>query len=188
VPLSPRRRSLGRLGIALTGVLVLGGLAASPAIAAPVSSVVAKGRVIAEAQSEDTVMTITKKVPIRYATVVKKTSTLKKGVHKTTVKGVAGVRTKVISVTVRDGVQVSRKVVSSTITKRPVSKVVLVGTKIASSAKCDPNYSGECVPIASDVDCAGGSGNGPGYVYGPVEVIGSDIYDLDRDGDGVGCD
>ena len=27
---------------------------------------------------------------------------------------------------------------------------------------CDPNYTG-CVPIDSDVDCAGGSGNGPSY-------------------------
>ncbi|MCC6639007.1 hypothetical protein IT409_00430 [Candidatus Falkowbacteria bacterium] len=52
---------------------------------------------------------------------------------------------------------------------------------------CDPNYSG-CVPIASDVDCAGGKGNGPAYVRGPVSVIGSDIYDLDRDGDGLGCE
>lgn len=52
---------------------------------------------------------------------------------------------------------------------------------------CDPNYGG-CVPVASDVDCAGGSGNGPAYVDGPVQVIGNDIYDLDRDGDGTGCD
>jgi hypothetical protein len=44
------------------------------------------------------------------------------------------------------------------------------------------------VPIASDVDCAGGSGNGPAYVSGPVRVVGSDIYGLDRDGDGVGCE
>jgi hypothetical protein len=55
------------------------------------------------------------------------------------------------------------------------------------AANCDPNYSG-CVPIASDVDCAGGSGNGPAYVSGPVRVVGSDIYDLDRDGDGVACE
>ncbi|MCW3816310.1 hypothetical protein ONA91_17845 [Micromonospora sp. DR5-3] len=55
------------------------------------------------------------------------------------------------------------------------------------TSKCDPNYSG-CVPIASDVDCAGGSGNGPAYVQGPVRVIGTDIYDLDRDGDGIACD
>jgi hypothetical protein len=53
---------------------------------------------------------------------------------------------------------------------------------------CDPNYSGACVPIASDVDCAGGSGNGPAYVQGPVRVVGDDIYDLDRDGDGTACD
>ena len=52
---------------------------------------------------------------------------------------------------------------------------------------CDPNYSG-CVPIASDVDCAGGSGNGPAYVRGPVQVIGRDIYGLDADHDGVGCE
>jgi FtsZ-interacting cell division protein ZipA len=55
-------------------------------------------------------------------------------------------------------------------------------------SSCNPNYSGACVPIASDVDCAGGSGNGPAYVYGPVYVIGTDIYGLDRDGDGVGCE
>jgi hypothetical protein len=52
---------------------------------------------------------------------------------------------------------------------------------------CDPNYAGACVPVASDVDCAGGSGNGPAYVQGPVRVVGTDVYDLDRDGDGIGC-
>ncbi len=51
---------------------------------------------------------------------------------------------------------------------------------------CDPNYS-ECVPIASDVDCAGGSGDGPAYT-GPVTVTGSDIYDLDSDSDGTACE
>jgi hypothetical protein len=56
------------------------------------------------------------------------------------------------------------------------------------TSNCDPNYAGACVPIASDVDCAGGSGNGPEYVQGPVRVVGTDIYDLDRDGDGIGCD
>lgn len=57
------------------------------------------------------------------------------------------------------------------------------------AASCDPNYSGPCVPIASDVDCAGGSGNGPAYVRGPVYVIGSDIYGLDgSDNDGIGCE
>ncbi len=53
---------------------------------------------------------------------------------------------------------------------------------------CDPNYDGACVPIASDVDCQGGQGNGPEYVRGPVYVVGADIYGLDRDNDGIGCE
>ncbi len=52
--------------------------------------------------------------------------------------------------------------------------------------RCDPNYGG-CVPIARDVDCAG-AGRGPVFVTGPVEVIGTDVYHLDRDHNGVGCD
>lgn len=51
---------------------------------------------------------------------------------------------------------------------------------------CDPNYSG-CVPVASDVDCEGGSGDGPAYT-GVTTVIGTDIYDLDSDSDGTACE
>ncbi|WP_366914659.1 YHYH domain-containing protein [Roseovarius sp.] len=57
-----------------------------------------------------------------------------------------------------------------------------------SSSDCHPSYRGACVPIASDVDCAGGSGNGPAYVRGPVQVVGRDVYGLDRDGDGIACE
>lgn len=59
---------------------------------------------------------------------------------------------------------------------------------VQTAQACDPNYEGVCVPIASDVDCAGGSGNGPAYVRGPVRVVGQDIYGLDRDRDGIGCE
>ncbi|MEW9805653.1 hypothetical protein ABUE31_06645 [Mesorhizobium sp. ZMM04-5] len=44
-----------------------------------------------------------------------------------------------------------------------------------------------CVPVASDVDCEGGKGDGPEYVTGPIRVIGIDVYGLDRDGDGIAC-
>ncbi len=54
------------------------------------------------------------------------------------------------------------------------------------SGGCDPNYSG-CVPIASDVDCIGGMGDGPSFT-GRVDVIGYDVYGLDGDGDGIGCE
>ncbi|MEL6595645.1 MAG: excalibur calcium-binding domain-containing protein [Pseudomonadota bacterium] len=58
----------------------------------------------------------------------------------------------------------------------------------AFAQQCHNSYRGACVPIASDVDCAGGSGNGPAYVRGPVQVVGPDVYGLDRDGDGVACE
>lgn len=53
--------------------------------------------------------------------------------------------------------------------------------------ECDPNYSGCLDPNAVDYDCAGGSGDGPLYT-GTVEVLGVDHYELDADGDGIGCD
>ncbi len=101
-------------------------------------------------------------------------------------RGVAGIKTLTYEVTYTNGAETSHKLISEKVTRAPVSRIIAVGTKRARS--CDPNYSGACVPIATDVDCAGGSGNGPGYVQGPVRVVGNDIYDLDRDGDGVGCD
>ena len=48
----------------------------------------------------------------------------------------------------------------------------------APAGQCDPNYS-DCVPIAFDVDCAGGTGDGPAYLVGTARVIGEDIYNLD---------
>jgi|SoiMethySBSTD1v2_1073268.scaffolds.fasta_scaffold39358_5 endonuclease YncB( thermonuclease family) len=53
---------------------------------------------------------------------------------------------------------------------------------------CHPSYRGACLdPNASDYDCAGGSGNGPLYT-GRVEVVGPDVFRLDSDGDGLGCE
>ena len=52
---------------------------------------------------------------------------------------------------------------------------------------CHPNYSGCLNPNASDYDCAGGSGNGP-YYTGKVRVLGADVFRLDRDKDGWGCE
>ena len=51
-------------------------------------------------------------------------------------------------------------------------------------------YEGECLDpdaIDYDYDCEGGRGDGPEYA-GLVQVVGDDHYDLDRDGDGTGCD
>jgi endonuclease YncB( thermonuclease family) len=57
------------------------------------------------------------------------------------------------------------------------------------AGKCHSSYKGACLdPAVSDYDCAGGSGNGPGYVEGPIQVVGPDEYRLDGDGDGIACE
>jgi hypothetical protein len=57
------------------------------------------------------------------------------------------------------------------------------------SKNCDPAYPGVCLHEGiGDYDCAGGSGNGPNYVDGPIRVLPPDPFDLDRDGDGWGCE
>ena len=53
------------------------------------------------------------------------------------------------------------------------------------SGKCDPNYSGGCVPpYPPDVDCADIRALG----IAPVSVIGVDVHRLDGDHDGWGCE
>jgi PASTA domain len=54
---------------------------------------------------------------------------------------------------------------------------------------CDPAYPDVCLKDGiGDYDCAAGSGNGPNYVSGPIAVRPPDPFDLDRNGDGVGCE
>ena len=91
----------------------------------------------------------------------------------------------------QDGVVLSQSPTGGTPAK-PNSGVSIVISNVQRrpaaglSRNCTPGYS-PCLPPASDYDCAGGTGNGPEYT-GPVRVTGSDPYDLDRDGDGVGCE
>lgn len=98
--------------------------------------------------------------------------------------GVVAITHEVIKV---EGNEISRKVVKEEVTSPPVDKVIAQGPKVQSfTSNCTPGYS-PCIAPGSDVDCAGGSGNGPRYT-GPVRVTGPDPYDLDRDGDGYGCE
>lgn len=58
-----------------------------------------------------------------------------------------------------------------------------------SGGSCHPSYRDACLKKGiGDYDCASGSGNGPNYVSGPIRVVGFDEFDLDRDGDGIGCE
>lgn len=82
----------------------------------------------------------------------------------------------------------------------PLTAAVLVLTPVAidsqygstaEAASCTPGYS-PCIALkSSDVDCAGGSGNGPRYTRrGVVYKVrrGYDRYRLDADHDGKGCE
>lgn len=136
-----------------------------------------------------TTKTVSETEAIPYSSTTVNSSSLAKSQTKVTTQGVNGVKTFTYTVTTTDGVETNKELISEQVTTQPVTQVTTVGTYVAktSSSNCDPNYSG-CVPNASDVDCAGGSGNGPAYVSGPIRVIGSDIYGLDRDNDGIACE
>jgi hypothetical protein len=68
------------------------------------------------------------------------------------------------------------------------------GSAIATSPerapRCTPGYHPCIRNLPSDVDCYGGSGNGPRYTRPGVvyRVRGSDRYGLDSDNDGRGCE
>lgn len=68
-----------------------------------------------------------------------------------------------------------------------VTTVALSSTSAVNSSvgsQCDQNYAG-CVPISpNDIDCTEIKRLG----IAPVKVIKKDVYKLDRDGDGIGCD
>jgi hypothetical protein len=148
--------------------------------------------------------TVTATETIPYSTRRAQDPSIAAGKTLVTTHGQPGVRTVTYEITFTNGIQTSKKRIHSEETTAPVTEVITVGAKVAPAqppssvgakatstqqpSHCDPNYSGACVPIASDVDCAGGSGNGPAYVQGPVTVVGTDIYGLDRDHDGIGCE
>lgn len=69
----------------------------------------------------------------------------------------------------------------------PSVGITEVRNSAPSNSGCHPSYSGCLKQGAGDYDCSSGSGNGPNYT-GPVQVYGSDPFDLDRDNDGWGCD
>lgn len=53
-------------------------------------------------------------------------------------------------------------------------------TALFGGGTCHPSYTGKCLPMTGDVDCAD--------VGATVRVTGPDVYLLDRDGDGEGCE
>jgi|SRR6266487_6343009 hypothetical protein len=175
--------------LAVSGLLALGACgseSATPTVAVTTTATVTATPSVAPSTPVVEKRTITKRRAIPFTTRRVHDPTLAKGTSKVRTRGAAGVKILTYEVTFTNGVRTGKKLIGKVVAKVPVTRVIVVGTKEA--PHCDPNYTGACVPIASDVDCAGGSGDGPAYVQGPVRVVGTDIYGLDRDGDGIGCD
>ena len=150
-----RSQAIGRQGLALTVTtpkditLVVAGKPAKHTItAATVSEALAQLRVATGSGVKVTpaldsvlvdgtqivVQTVTTKdvrktEAIAFKTVRKESSALFKGETEVDTKGVAGVRTVTLRTTAVDGKVVSTKEIASSVTKAPVAKVVLVGTK-----------------------------------------------------------
>ena len=118
--------------------------------------------------------------------------------------GTVAPETAVIPVPTARMVETTQKpvLVGETANKAPVAKPVVVEDKPVAvpravtsepvkakpaTSSCHPSYSGCLKMNSGDYDCDSGSGNGPNYT-GPVELYGSDPFDLDRDNDGWGCE
>ena len=82
----------------------------------------------------------------------------------------------------------SSYVPATTTTAQPITTTTVAPTPTTKASSCHPSYTGQCVPVGvSDVDCLGGTGDGP-YYTGRVTVVGPDVYRLDHDSDGIGCE
>jgi len=186
-----------KIALAASGLLVLSACGSEGAPTAPATqaaAVPATGSATPSAASSTSAQAspvvekriITNRRAIPFKTMRVNDSTLSKGTTRVKNPGARGVEILTYKVTFLNGIQTHKELIRKVIVRAPVTRVIAVGIK--ETQQCDPNYSGACVPIASDVDCASGSGNGPAYVQGPVQVVGTDIYGLDRDGDGIGCE
>lgn len=186
-----REKVIGILG-AVFGVFIIGSMASAINSPSPTTSTPATEQV--KSQLVTTYKEVTETAVIPFEKTTSESSLYDKGTTQVTTAGVNGEKTLTYKVTLVDGVETKRELLKEDVTTAPVSEVTSVGTYVKPAAlkqqasSCDSNYSGGCVPIDSDVDCGGGSGNGPSYFYGTAQVVGYDIYDLDRDNDGIACE
>ena len=199
----PRHVALGVTAVVVT-VLLAAGCSSSVSSAEPAATGDAR-RLVASSPTETpsptpvvavSEQTVTSALPFERTTV--DDGSLPSGESRVSTAGVDGEKVSVYRVTTIDGVESERVLLSESVGRAPVAEVTSRGTYVAppppapveaasGGEGCDPNYADACVPIDSDVDCAGGKGNGPSYFDGVARVVGADVYKLDGDGDGFAC-
>jgi resuscitation-promoting factor RpfB len=101
---------------------------------------------------------VTKKKKVAYSLVRKNSDTLAKGTTKVDVEGRDGVRTIVVRETRHNGKVKDRKKLSSTITTAPISRIILVGTKVAESK---PTPSPSPKPTSPEKSSSSGTSSTP---------------------------
>ncbi len=109
---------------------------------------------------------VTQKKKVAHSLVRKNSDTLAKGTTKVDVEGRDGVRTIVIRETRHNGKVKDRKKLSSTITTAPISRVILVGTKVAESKpKSSPKPTSPRKPSSSGGSSSGSSSTSSDSVW-----------------------
>ncbi len=130
--------------------------------------------------------------PIPFATRTIETSDLLEGERELQQAGQAGVRVRVVRVTSKRGKVIDRDLVRTFVAREPIERVVLVGdpSRVSAGAwwRLRPELCRRVCAGCQRRRLCGGSGDGPAYVDGPVQVVGDDIYDLNRDSDDIACD
>jgi resuscitation-promoting factor RpfB len=109
---------------------------------------------------------VTEKEEVDHSVVRKNSDTLAKGTTEVDVEGRDGVRTIVIRETRHNGKVKDRKKLSSTITTAPISRVILVGTKVPESKpQPSPEPTSPSEPSSSSGSSSGSSSTASGSVW-----------------------
>jgi uncharacterized protein YabE (DUF348 family) len=108
---------------------------------------------------------VTEKKKVAHSVVRKNSDTLAKGTIKVDVEGRDGVRTIVVRETRYNGKVKDRKKLSNTITSAPVTRVILVGTKVAEKPKSSSATTSPKKPSSSGGSSSSGSSTPSGSVW-----------------------
>lgn len=108
-----------------------------------------------------------RRVAVPFSTKKVEDSSLPKGEIKVITKGVNGINEETWTVVFKDGKKVSEKKVSSKVVNAPVTQVIKVGTKTASSSS--PSTRSSSDPVARGITCLASTyGEGDGTAGGPT--------------------
>ncbi|GAA3576509.1 hypothetical protein GCM10022197_37180 [Microlunatus spumicola] len=137
-----KKRTLTTTGATVGMALKAAGITpdADDEVSLPVTTTLTNGAKVRFTRVD--VRSTTKRSDVDHKTVEKKSSSLERGKTKTTTAGRDGSRTTTYRVVSHDGKEVSRKATKSVVTRKPVTRVVVVGTKAPKPKEVSTSTSG----------------------------------------------